>query len=78
MKKFEKEQPKLCQDILNNHINSNTEDYKRIIIRTMQTMGVLNDDVDSEDYMESDEILDIHTIKKITLEDDQDTNIQDE
>ena len=54
MKIFEKEQPKLCQDILNNHITSNTEDYKHIIIRTMQTMGVFNDDVDLDDYMDSD------------------------
>ena len=44
----------------------------------MQTMGVLNDDVDSEDYMESDEILDVHTINRITLEEDQHNNIQDE
>ena len=78
MKNFEKDQPKLCQTILQNHITSNTEDYKRTIIRTMQTMGVLSDGEDSDSYLENDELLDVPIVNSITNEGDKGNDLHDE
>ena len=49
----------MCKQILENHISINTEEHKRTIIRTMQTTGILDDDEDSDSYMDMEEI--IHT-----------------
>ena len=38
----------------------------------MQTMGVLNDDEDSDHFLDDDEILDIPTINTMTINDDDD------
>lgn len=79
MKNFEKDNPKLCKDILQNHIQNNTEDYKRTIIRTMQTMGILNDDEDSDYYLDNEDILDIPSVNKVSFDDNNsDTNIHQE
>ena len=65
MRNFEKDQPKLCQQILQNHVTSKTEDYRRTIIRTMQTMGILNDDEIPDYYMDDDEIMDIPAVNRV-------------
>ena len=74
MKNFEKDQPKLCQEILQNHVNSNTEDYRRTIIRTMQTMGVLDGDEDSDYYMDDEDLMDIPTINKVAIDEENTTD----
>ena len=70
MKNFEKEQPKLCLEILQNHITSNTEEYRRTIIFSVQTLGNLNGDEDSDYYVKDDELLDIPLINRLSTKED--------
>ena len=66
MQSFMKNQPQMCKQILENHISTNTEEHKRTIIRTMQLTGVLDDEEDSDSYMDMDEIIHTPTVNKIT------------
>ena len=59
MQAFMKNQPQMCKQILDNHISINTEEHKRTIVRTMQTTGLLDDDEESDSYIDMEEI--IHT-----------------
>ena len=65
MQSFMKNQPQMCKQILDNHISTNTEEHKRTIIRTMQLTGVLDDEEDSDSYMDMDEIIHTPTVNKI-------------
>ena len=51
MQAFVQNQPQLCKQILANHISPNTEEHKRTIVRTMQQTEVLDDDEDSDSFM---------------------------
>ena len=53
---------------MKNHIVSNTVEHKHTIVRTMQTMGIFNEDEDSDTFLDQDEIVDTPTINKISDE----------
>ena len=77
MTQFVKDKPKLCTQILQNHITSNTEEQKRTFIRSMQTVGVFDDDEDSDEYLDADEVIYSPIVNKIDL-DDQSISCQQE
>ena len=52
MNEFSKNNPTVCSRILENHITVNTEENKRTIVRTMQLTGVLDDEEDSDSYLD--------------------------
>lgn len=65
MGNFVKNNPKICTEILSNHIASNTVEHKRTIVRTMQTMGILDEDADSDSFLDQEEIVDTPTVNRI-------------
>ena len=62
---FIKKNPSICTEILNAHIANNTVEHKRTIVRTMQTMGIFDDDVDSDTYLDHDDIIDMPTVNQV-------------
>ena len=53
---------------MKNHIVSNTVEHKHTIVRTMQTMGIFNEDEDSDTFLDQDEIVDTPPVNKISDE----------
>ncbi len=68
MGNFVKQNPTICTEILNNHIASNTVEYKCTIVRTMQTMGIFDEDADSDTFLDQEEIVDTPMVNKISDE----------
>ena len=66
MGNFVKKNPDMCNEILSNHIASNTVEHKRTIVRTMQTMGIFDEDEDSDSFLDHDDIVETPTVNKIT------------
>ena len=58
-------QPQLCKQILSNHISTNTEEHKRTIVRTMRQTGVLDDDEDSDSFMDMYEFINTPIVNKV-------------
>ena len=73
MANFVKQNPTTCTEILKNHIASNTVEHKKTIVRTMQTMGIFDEDADSDTFLDQEEIVDTPTVNKIT----DDSSVQD-
>ena len=65
MENFVKQNPQVCTEILNSHIANNTVEHKRTIVRTMQTMGIFDEDTDSDNYLDNEEIVDTPVVNKI-------------
>ena len=58
----------MCKQILDNHININTEEHKHTIVRTMQHTGVLDDD-DYDSYMDMDETIHTPVVNRVSKAD---------
>ena len=69
MIKFALNKPKLCEQILQNHITTNTEEQKRIFAHSMQTIAVFDDAEDSDEFLQADEIVHSPVVNKIGTED---------
>ena len=65
MADFSKQNQMVCKKILENHIAINTEDHKRTIVRTMQLTGVLDDEEDSDSFLDMEEIIHTPIVNKI-------------
>ena len=65
MTKFANEKPKLCEQILRNHINTNTVEHKRTIVRSMQTFGLFNADDDSDEFLDVDAVINSPVVNTI-------------
>ena len=46
MSKFATDKPKLCEQILQNHISTNTEEQKQTFVRSMQRFRVFDENAD--------------------------------
>ena len=67
MAKFASTKPKLCAQILQNHVNTNTEEQKRIFVRSMQTFGVFDDTADSDEFLDAEEVIHSPIVNKIDI-----------
>ena len=65
MNEFSEDNPLVCSRILENHITVNTEEHKRTIVRTMQLTGMLDDEEDSDSYLDIEESIDTPVVYKI-------------
>ena len=65
MGNFVKQNPQTYADILNSHIANNTVEHKRTIVRTIQIMGIFDEDADSDNYLDNEEIVDTPVVNKI-------------
>ena len=65
MNEFSKNNHTVCSRILENHITVNREEHKRTIVRTMQLTDVLDDEEDSDSYLDMEEIIDTPVVNKI-------------
>ena len=63
MGNFVKQNPQTYADILNSHIANNTVEHKRTIVRTIQIMGIFDEDADSDNYLDNEEIVDTPVVK---------------
>ena len=54
---FSKNNQSKCKEILRQHVHNNTVDSKKTFVRTLQSLNVLPDTDDSDQYMEDDAII---------------------
>ena len=73
MGNFVKKNPYICNEILNNHIASNTIEHNRTIVRMTQTMGIFDEDEDSDAFLDHEDIVDTPTFNRIV----EATSLQD-
>ena len=65
MTTFATEKPKLCEQILRNHINTNTIEHKRTIVQSMQTFGLFNAEDDSDEFLDVDAVINSPVVSTI-------------
>ena len=68
MAKFSQEKPKICQKNLQNHIAVNTEEQKKIFVRSMQSFGIFGEDEDSDDFLDAAEVIHSPVVNKIDID----------
>ena len=66
--KFAQEKPKICQKILRNHIAVNTEEQKKVFVRSMQSVGIFDEDEDSDDFLDAAEVIHSPVVHKIDID----------
>ena len=66
MEEFVKKNLLICREILHNNEANNTVEHKHTIVRTMQTMGIFDEDADLDTFLDHDDIVETPTVNKIT------------
>ena len=60
MSKFATDKPKLCEQILQNHISTNTEEQKQTFVRSMQRFRVFDEN--------ADKVINSHIVNQIDVD----------
>ena len=68
---YMKRNPETCTKLLAAHRENNTESRRKILIRTLQKLNALPEDVDSDELLEEEDLLD-PTINVFNIESETD------